>query len=177
MNSAGFWRFATISTIGVCAVVFAAIVQLGLVSSATSIQGNNLTAVKVVRDAGTVSTNSQEYVNVPGASTMITVPAGKQALIIVRFGAASMCQQTPPTGVFCKVRVLVGGAEASPTGDSADYWDSLGASEGSVTSHTIERSILKGPGTHTVRIQYRVGDPSSSFSLLGFHMTVERIIR
>jgi hypothetical protein len=133
MNSAGFWRFATIGTIGICAVLIAAIVQLGLVNSATSIQGNNLTAVKVVREANFVSTSSTSYVNVPGASTMITVPAGKQALIIVRFAASSACSGT----AVCLVRVLVGGAQASPA--SSDPSSTLASM--CLTSHKALSSI------------------------------------
>jgi hypothetical protein len=183
MNSAGFWRFATFGVLGVCAMVVAAIVQLDLVSSATSIQGNNLTAVKVVRESAHLTTNSNAYVNVPGASTMITVPAGKQALIVIRFAASSACSQSPPSSLFCKLRVMVGPTEASPVrtiaGDHVDTWDTIGNSETWSAAHAIERSVLKGPGTYNVRAQFRVSEVINSavFILHGFHMTVERIIQ
>jgi hypothetical protein len=176
MNSAGFWRFATIGTICTATVLIAAIWQLGLVSSATQIHGNDLTQVKVVRETQTVTTQSGIYVGVPGASTKITVPAGQQALIIVRFAAASRC--TGAGNINCNIRVIVGGAEISPAGSSVDVFDNTSVSGGFSSHHALERSIVKGPGTYNVRVQYRVGSAfNASFALGGFHMTVERIIQ
>jgi hypothetical protein len=128
---------------------------------------------QVIRSSATTQTSSLSYVNVPGTLTNITVPAGKQALIVVRFAASSKCVSIP--GVLCRVRVLVGGVEASPAGSNVDVWDS--ASGGGIPSHAIERSLLKGPGTHTVKVQYRVNVATELLALFGFHMTVERIIQ
>src|SRR5689334_4424310 len=81
----------------------------------TSAQGNTLTQVKVVRDANPAETTSTSFVDVPGATITITVPAGTKALILARFSASSTCPG-PVADASCFVRILINGIEAYPSG-------------------------------------------------------------
>src|SRR5215207_6091688 len=67
--------------------------------AATGQGGGPITAVKVVRDTAASTTESTSYVNLPGATTTITVPSGQRALILARFTAESSCGQF---GVGCE---------------------------------------------------------------------------
>jgi hypothetical protein len=120
VNSIGIWRFATIGAVGTCAVLVAAIVQLDLVSSATTANGTNVVQVKTVRSASPAINNGQDssptFIDVPGARTTITVPQGQNALIVARFTAESECDDDnalqPDTR--CYLRILIGSTEGAP---------------------------------------------------------------
>jgi hypothetical protein len=68
----------------------------------------------------------------------------------------------------------VGGTEAAP---AQHVWDTFTGEVGWTSAHAIERSVLKGPGTYNVKVQYWVDKPQATFQLFGYHMTVERIIQ
>jgi hypothetical protein len=159
---------AMVSAAAVTAVAFAA------TSTRT---GGPITAVKVVRGAPEmmIETNSRTFVDIPGASTTITVPEGGRGLVLARFSASSQCGSHNPDDDGCFVRILVGGVEASPqagpfdtafccpNNSNADAWE----------SHAIESS--RGPlppGAYRVKAQWKA-TAESTFSLWSWHLAVE----
>ena len=68
-------------------------IAVGVALAATTGKGGGpITAVKVVRGGDAQTTSSElSYVNLPGASTSISVPSHHTALILVRFSAESEC--------------------------------------------------------------------------------------
>jgi hypothetical protein len=124
--------------------------------------------VKVVSDTDAHLTTSATFVDVPGASTSIEVPAGQTARLIVRYTAETFC-----SGSWCPVRVTVNDTEADP----ASGYDFAFYSSGGATwvGAAIDRSTGSlAAGTYTVKVQYaalgagtlRVDDSS---------LTVERV--
>ena len=144
----------------------------------TTAQGNTLTQVKVVRDANPAETTSTSFVDVPGATVTITVPAGTKALILARFSASSTCPG-PVADASCFVRILINNVEAFPAGVNISTFDKETVTNG-ITSpqqaHMIERSRggLTG-GTYVVQVQYMVPNTGATLALVNWNLTVERI--
>ena len=137
--------------------------------------GNN--EVKVVRHSfpqpdypgAQWTTTTSTWLTVPGAAVNITVPAGEQALIVVRFSPSVICSGT---GV-CESRITIDGVEAEPkkpaSFDSSNHWGAM----------YTERSLGPlGPGTYTVRGQVLTAPGKSATTLFvrSFHMTVESFL-
>jgi hypothetical protein len=162
------------------AVLVAALsLTVGSAGVAALKSGGAVTAVKVVTSTGSSQeTQSRTYVDLPGAATSITVPAGQKALVIARFTGASQCGSLNPDDDGCFVRVLIGGVEADP--GNAGHFDTAeccsGSSNGdSWESHAIDRSRGPlGPGTYPVKVQWLAG-AENDFMLWGWHLTVERV--
>ncbi len=150
-------------------------------TTTTTRSGGAITRVRVVRGPNATETSSTTYVNLPGASTTITVPSGQRALILARFSAESQCTSSDESG-YCTARIMIGGSEGAPavgndfafdtlTTDSAganaeDWWE----------SHSMDRSRGSlGPGTYTVRVQYSVITANDTFRLDDWSLTVERV--
>lgn len=142
----------------------------------TSASSTSLTAVHVVRDANPAQTTSTSFVDVPGATTTFTVPAGTRALLIARFSASSTCPGSIPDA-GCFVRILINGVEALPSGVNLTSFDSETSSNGITArqeAHMIERS--KGgltPGTYVVQVQM-AANTTATFALVNWNLTVER---
>jgi hypothetical protein len=133
-------------------------------SPATSKGGKSITAVKVVRETAAQTTGSATFVDVPGASTTITVPAGQRALILARFSGESNCS-SGDVGGWCSLRIRIGGASGAPASESDFAFDSVDSSEAAGCdadlcgweSHSMDRSRGPlGPGTYTVKVQWSV---------------------
>jgi hypothetical protein len=144
----------------------------------TTAQGNTLTQVKVVRDANPAETTSTSFVDVPGATATITVPAGTKALILARFSATSTCPG-PAADAGCFVRVLIGGSEAFPAGVNISTFDKetvVTDGNSPKQAHLIERSRggLTG-GNYVVQVQYAVPNVGATLALVNWNLTVERI--
>ena len=106
-------------------------VALAVTAIAASQQsGDPITAISVVRETNSHFTQSGTFVNLPGATTTITVPSGQRALIVARFTAESSCFSFTDAGCEGQVRILIGGVEAAPACgadcafDSTDRWAS-----------------------------------------------------
>jgi hypothetical protein len=156
---------------------------LGAVVAATAIAaseqgGGPITAVKVVRDENSHATTSTDYVDLPGATTTITVPSGQRALILARFSAASFCDAVN-VSANCEsyVRILIGGVEGAPATGVGGFNDAP-AGQGFRGSHAIERSRggLGGlpAGNYQVKVQFRVLSSATVVYLGPWHLTVER---
>jgi hypothetical protein len=152
----------------------------GTAIAASSSSGGPITAVQVVRETTPQSTMSTNYVDLPGASTTITVPSGQRALIVARFTAESTCTIGLSDGCEGQVRILIGGAEGAPACGVDCAFDSTKEGQSDeLESHAIDRSRggIGGltPGNYTVKVQFRVlrGD-GAALSLDDWHLTVER---
>ena len=145
--------------------------------AAVSGRAGPITAVMVVSDNALQETSSREFVDIPGAATTITVPAGQRGLVLARFSAASQCGSLNPDDDGCFVRILFGGVEARPA--TAGPFDTAAccpnSSNGdSFESHQIERSLGPLPaGTYPVTVQWKA-DAENQFMLWGWHLAVER---
>ena len=145
--------------------------------AATGQSGGPITAVKVVREESIDATNSTDYVDLPNATTTITVPSGQRALILARFSAASDCVSTATVACRAFVRILIGGVEGAP--QSASNFDST---PGNAPRHSGNRALERSrggfgglpAGTYEVKVQYRVDDSGTFEYLGGWHLTVER---
>jgi hypothetical protein len=156
-------------------------IAVGVALAATTGKGGGpITAVKVVRGGDAQTTNSAlSYVNLPGASTSISVPSHHTALILVRFSAESECDGGT-FGSYCSARVLVDGNGAPPTPNFDFAFDTdAGVNTGYPIwqSSSMDRSIVVGSGNHTVRVQWGVTDGGTTFRLDDWSLTVERSIK
>ena len=149
----------------------------------TTAQGNTLTQVKVVRDANPAETTSTSFVDVPGATTTITVPSGTRALILARFSASSTCIG-PVQVASCFVRIMIYKSgttptEAFPSGVNLSTFDTEQPSNGisaPFQAHIIERS--RGglsAGSYVVDVQFSVPNVGATLALVNWNLTVERI--
>src|SRR3954471_8174609 len=117
----------------------------------TSASALNSAQVKIVRHSFPVptypgaqwETSSNTWVTVPGAGTSITVPAGEQALIVVRFSPSVICSGTGT----CESRIIIAGQQGEPAkpvffnSSSENHWGVM----------YTERSLGPlGPGTYNV---------------------------
>ena len=163
-------------------VIAVTVMVLGAAATATALavvsgSAGSITAVTVVSDNGLQETSSRTFVDIPGAATSMTVPAGHRGLIIARFSAASQCGSLNPDDDGCFIRILVGGVEAEPA--TAGAFDMAACCPNSSNgdqfeSHQIERSIGPLPtGRYPVRVQWQA-DAENQFMLWGWHLTVER---
>jgi hypothetical protein len=144
--------------------------------------GGPVTSVKVVRSNSSQITTSTTFVNLPGATVKVKVPSGQRALILARYSAESNCTGGA-VGSWCSARVLIGGVEAAPVSgadfafDSVDSTDDVSClpADCGWESHSMDRSRGPlGPGTYTVRVQWRIVN-GSTFRLDDWSLTVERV--
>jgi hypothetical protein len=154
-------------------------------SPATTKSGKAITAVKVVRETAAQVTSSTSYVDLPGATTTITVPAGQRALILARFSAESNCVDGA-AGDYCTTRVRIGGVSADPASETDFAFDSIDDPSNCTNalfgtqcgweSLSMDRSRGPlGPGTYTVKVQWAVTDAAVNFRLDDWSLTVERV--
>lgn len=165
---------AALAALGVGAGSHAA---LATITGTQSAAGQQPTSVSIVRGADSTAATTSSWVDLPGASTTVTVPAGHKAMLLARFSGESACVGA---GVeTCSVRVLIGGAEAAPAADIADVFDSNDSgqeADASWQADSIERwrSPL-GAGSYTVKVQYRTNDADGTFYLDDWTLVAERI--
>jgi hypothetical protein len=143
------------------AVALAAAVTLGggLATAATGRIGRltgPIAKANVVTNTATVQTSSKTWVDVPGASTAVNIPANHTALLLVRYSAESTCGAVG----YCSIRVLVDGVEADPVTGTTFAFDSTG--EGPEAA-SMDRSTGPLPaGNHLVKLQYCIVQPGSA---------------
>ena len=137
------------------------------------------TKVVVDTTATLETTSSTSFVDVPGAVTSLTVPAGHTAMILARFSAESACYGADQQN--CGVRILIGGTEASPAvvGDFAFDTNRAGDNPGTMLTgeaHSMERYRPDlTPGTYEVKVQFLSVSPNNTTQLDDWILTVERI--
>jgi hypothetical protein len=155
---------------------------VGPAIAATIWSGGPVEEVKAVTETNASVTNSTSFVDVPGASTFVTVPSGTTGIIFARFSGESSC--SGGTG-YCSVRIVV--QEWSPTGvpmemepasglDFAfDSTDGGQETSSSWESHSMDRVLNVAPGkTYLVQAQRATSQSATSFRLDDWSLTVER---
>jgi len=167
-------RLVRLFVIAVALIVVSGATGVVLAASSTS-SGKAQTQIKVVRENSTTASAtsvSTSFVDIPNATTSMTVPAGTSALLVARFqGHGSIIQTTG-----CIVRILVGGTTMEPNGNYP-FMGQASSTGSTATSGMIERSLQVSAGTYTVKAQLRLvtaASVSSQCQLTGWHFAVER---
>src|SRR5215470_17167394 len=112
-------------------------------------------AVTVVTESEITFIGSTAFQNLSGATAAITVPAGQVQLVQAEFSADSTCQGAFAEN-FCKVQILADGAEMNPIAAGDFAFDGVGTADDFYEAHAMQRSVLLGPGKHTIRVQAAV---------------------
>jgi hypothetical protein len=144
----------------------------------TTTAGGVITGVQVVTSSDVTTTSSLSFVDLPGATTTINVPAGTRAMLLARFSAESSCYNgTPGTFAHCGVRILVNGDDMNPNGDLAfDSTNNGTENIGSWEAHSIDASSpILGPGNYKVKVQRAVSFANTQFWLDDWSLTVQRV--
>src|SRR5829696_1436602 len=125
---------------------------------------------------------------IPGASTTVSVLRGEKGLILARYSAETICyivEGTTNTGDDrCSVRIMVEKntqpvqeVEACPCNQFANFaFDSTSGGAETVLgqeSHSMDRSVIVGPGTYTVKAQWVVTHTDVRFRVDDWSLTVE----
>jgi hypothetical protein len=157
-----------------------AVVVLGMVLAAESVvlaadlkrNGGAVTAVRTATDDATAATVSHTYVAVPGMTVTVNVPGGQKALLVITFAAVSHCTDGDGSTTLCLIRLQVDGVSAPPGEIIFDT-----AADGESAPEANSMQFVAGPvsaGSHTVLVQYRVDEASSSFYTFNRTLTVLR---
>ena len=126
------------------------------------------------------TTSATNWVNLPGATVGVFVPANQSRLFDVPFFAESQC--TGPNAGNCTVRIVAisaaGTVELNPQA-GADYAfdsDMPGALTDLAEGHGMERSKRLPGGengtNYTIQVQFAVVNPQSVFTLDDWHLAV-----
>lgn len=142
------------SKLAVAGVVMAMLILLSNNPAAAAVQQTLLTAgttryAAVSTDVHAYTT-STSFVDLPGLSTGITIPAGKVGDVMIFF-----CGDTA-TGSYTTVRALVGGVAAAPSLMQIRANTSTGGGESGCANFY---KLKVASGSPTVKMQWR-GDPS-----------------
>ena len=140
-----------------------------------------VTAVKTLTTNDYLTTESTTYIDVPGMSTSISVPASQQALLIITFAAPTECSRVAgdTAEADCSVRVLVDGAAVTPAESVLRSGRNAGGSNTGRGWMANAMQFVRGPltaGSHTVKVQWKVFNFSggSQFILNGASLTILR---
>ena len=136
--------------------------------------GKAVAAVTVVTESADTFINSTSYQNLAGATVTITVPAGTVRLVQADYFAESTCGSTFHDH-WCSVRILADGTEMSPSAFESpiDFaFDGSGTGDDFREGHAMQRSILLGPGTHTIQVQVAVSASDDGIFLDDWSLTV-----
>jgi hypothetical protein len=150
------------------------LVSLTLTCSAFAAQTHTAKAVaaKTVVTEGQISfIGSTSFQNLGGATATITVPAGKVQLVEADFMADSTCQGAFAEN-FCRLQILADGAEMSPVAAGDFAFDGVGTADDFYEGHAMQRSILLGPGRHTIQVQAAVTLSGMSFFLDDWSLSI-----
>jgi hypothetical protein len=163
--------------LAVCAVAVLAFVVPQAIAALSITRRANLGAQRLVTvssTGGISSTGGTTFVPLSGASTTISVPGGQTARIVARFAGESRCMGGA-AGDWCAIRILTDGVEMLPVRGITQMFDSAGASNDGIESHSIDRttSDVLSSGSHTVTVEWRVSSSSTDFTFAGWHLAVE----
>jgi hypothetical protein len=177
----------SMSARSVVLLVAGATVALGIrasVAAPTEHQGGQITRVKVVTEtaASTITHAQTSFVDLPGASTTISVPDGSEAIFLARFSGESDCFGR--LGAWCSLQLLVGAGQASPAVGTDYAFDTVDQEAGNNwEGHAVERVLGPlGAGSYTVRVRWAMHVTEdcpclgvSKFRLDDWTLVVERI--
>jgi hypothetical protein len=128
-------------------------------------------AVTIVTESQLSFIGSTSFQNLGGATATITVPAGQVQLVEADFSADSTCQGAFAEN-YCTVQILADGGEMGPIGAGDFAFDGVGTADDFYEAHGMQRSILLGPGKHTIRVQAAVTLAGMSFFLDDWSLTI-----
>ena len=150
---------------------------LGLVTpalAAVTQTGKAVNQVTVVTESEISNTSSTTFSDLPGASVTIKVPAGKFQLVQARFSAESICFGNVGFS-WCSIRILADGNEMLPTNGINFAFDSTATNaqpDAFFKGLSMDRTLVLGPGTHTISAQWAVRNSGLSFQLSDWTFTV-----
>ena len=147
----------------------------GSVTTVTKTAGAVVNVKALGSTGSTTVLGSSGWKDVPGSATAIAVPAGHKMLVNTRFTAESACFGSAS---ICPVQVLIGGVAAGPAnGSNVDFDSSEGGTESSASweSHSIDRSLILGPGTYPVKVQM-LAFAGATFQIEGWTLTVTKAV-
>jgi hypothetical protein len=168
----------TFSKVNMNRLVFVA--TLGCVMLAGSISafavhqvhtGKAVSAVTVVTESEISFIGSTSFQNLAGATATITVPATQVQLVEADFTADSTCQGSFAEN-FCSLQILADGVEMTPQAAGDFAFDGVGTADDFYEGHAMQRSIVLGPGRHTIQVQAMVTLAGMSFFLDDWSLTV-----
>jgi hypothetical protein len=157
MSSLRLWRGATLASVGALVVVAAHAAVAGSSNLPRgSIRGGQVVEVDAVSGSVGQSTQSDEFVDLPGATLTVDLPI-REGLFVMRFSGESTC--TTLSGVqnrgACTVRILVTKG-ASPVIEEEFILDTATGSIPTPNARGLERFTgAVGPGTYTLRVQFK----------------------
>ena len=115
------------------------------------------------------------WTDLPGSATVIAVPAGHTMLVNARFTAETACYGSSS---ICPIQVLIGGVPAGPAnGSNVDFDSSEGGTESSASweAHSIDRSLILGPGSYPVKVQ-ALAFAGATFELRNWTLTLTKAV-
>lgn len=137
-------------------------------------------------DVGVLALSSQRdmssttFTDVIGASTTVTVPAGRTATVVAQLSADSVCSDGSP-GDVCLLRLMLDGEQMRPTANGAPVFDSVddgSSGQGRESNAVVRFAEGIGAGTHTIKAQAAVvktGAVWPQFTLDNLALTVQAI--
>ncbi len=156
-------------------IAVALLFSTALASSAFAVRrthtGKAAAAVTLVTESEISFIGSTSFQNLAGATTTITVPAGNVQLVEAEFTADSTCQGAFAEN-FCSVQILADGAEMNPVAAGDFAFDGVGTADDFYEGHAMQRSIVLGPGKHTIQVQALVTLSGMAFYLDDWSLTV-----
>ena len=133
--------------------------------------GKAASAVTIVTESALSFLGSTSFQNVIGATATITVPVGQVQLVEADFSADSTCQGSFAEN-FCRLQILADGVEMGPVAVGDFAFDGVGNADDFYEAHGMQRSILLGPGTHTIQVQGAVTLSGMSFFFDDWSLTI-----
>jgi hypothetical protein len=138
--------------------------------------GGAASRITVVTETNSHSTNSAEFVDLPGATVSITVPVGKTQLVQARFTGESGCMPVSDGTYWCSVQIVAvgptGTVQMLPDSGLDGAFDSVPATQDLWEGHSVERSLVLPAGKYKVKAQWETSDPAVTFSLDDWSFTV-----
>lgn len=159
--------YKTLAVFG--ALFVAAIAQAGVAQASDTLAtqcGASISRKILTDTTPDIGTDQSQFVPLPGAKAVITVPASGPHCIKVRFSASVTCAvgEAP----VCYVEAVDSGNLANPQEDIA-----LASASERLTAHSFEWVRRASPGTHTISIMIRLSDTRTDFRISGWTMRVE----
>lgn len=151
-------------------VALACVMLAGPVSAlAETHRGKAVGAVTIVTDGAIKQFTSTSFLSLTTVS--ITVPDNKVQLVEASFTADSSCQG-PAGQNWCSLTMLADGGEMSPASGLSYAFDGVGDGNDYFEGHAMKRSILLGPGTHTIQVQAAVSLSGVKFFVDDWSLTI-----
>ena len=144
--------------------------------AATVRNAREVTAVRTVSTRGIVSTTTPyQWVDVPGMSLTVGVPAGERARLLITFSAPVNCRESAEPGAAneCFIRVLVNGLPTASPAEALFARAPATAGTWHASSMQFVSEALPA-GVHTVTVQFVMVEANASMSLDARTLTVLR---